>query len=69
RRTFFLVSPIILSIYVSAFYSRFHYLSDVLLGILTGAAILFAVPRLMRVWDARHIRGTKERARQKGGTV
>jgi hypothetical protein len=69
RRTFFFVSPIILSIYVSAFYARYHYLSDVLLGILTGAAILFAVPRLTRVWDARHIQGTKERARQKKGTV
>ncbi len=48
RKTFCLISPIILSIYVSAFYARYHYLSDVLLGILTAAAILFAVPRLMK---------------------
>jgi hypothetical protein len=53
RPTFYMISPIILSIYVSAFYSRYHYLSDVLFGILAGVATLIVVPFLMKSWNIR----------------
>ena len=47
RPTFYFISPIILSIYVSAFYARYHYVSDVLLGIVLGVVLFFFVPRLV----------------------
>jgi len=53
RPTFFVISPIIVSIYVSAFACRFHYLSDVVLGIAVGAATIAAVPGVLRAWNAR----------------
>jgi membrane-associated phospholipid phosphatase len=51
--TFYILSPIILSVYVSAFYGRYHYLSDVLLGILTAVATLLIIPVLMKSWNSR----------------
>jgi membrane-associated phospholipid phosphatase len=51
RTTFYILSPIILSIYISAFYLRYHYLSDVVFGILTAVATLLIVPFLMKLWN------------------
>ena len=47
RPTFYVISPIILSIYISAFYARYHYLSDVLLGIVLGVVLFFVLSRFM----------------------
>jgi hypothetical protein len=52
RPTFILLSPVILSLYVAAFYGRFHYLSDVVIGILAAWFVLRIVPSLMRRWNA-----------------
>ena len=57
RPTFYVICPIILSIYVSAFYGRYHYLSDVLLGIITGAVILLIIPLLKKSGNARGFGG------------
>jgi hypothetical protein len=52
RPTFYVISPIILSIYVASFYARYHYLSDVLSGIVTGVILFFVIPRVVRVRNA-----------------
>ena len=51
RWGFWLLAPIILSLYVSTVYGRFHYLSDSLLGIAVAIPVLFAAPALERAWD------------------
>jgi chromate transport protein ChrA len=53
RPTFYILSPIILSVYVSAFYGRYHYISDVFLGIMTAVATLLIIPVLMKSWNSR----------------
>jgi hypothetical protein len=53
RPTFYLLSPIILSLYVSAFYGRYHYLTDAVIGILAAWFVLRMVPFLMKGWNAR----------------
>jgi hypothetical protein len=53
RPTFYVISPIIFSIYVASFYARYHYLSDVLLGIVLGVIIFFVISRAVRAWPAR----------------
>ncbi len=48
RPTFYVLAPVVLSIYVSAFALRFHYLTDVVLGIAVGLATVAAVPVWLR---------------------
>lgn len=52
RPAFYALAPVILSLYVSTFFLRYHYLTDSVLGILTGAAVLAASPTLVRAWNA-----------------
>lgn len=52
RPTFYLLSPIILSLYVSAFYGRYHYLTDVIIGVLAAWFVILMVPYLMKRWNA-----------------
>ncbi|MDH7511395.1 MAG: phosphatase PAP2 family protein [Clostridiales bacterium] len=51
RREFFLLAPVILSLYVSTVYGRFHYASDSIIGILAGFLVLAAGPTLVRGWN------------------
>ncbi len=51
RPTFYLLSPIIVSLYVSAFYGRFHYLTDVVIAILAAWLVIRSVPYLMKRWN------------------
>lgn len=56
RPTFWLVSPVILSLYVSTVYGRFHYVTDAVLGIATAGLAVLLAPTLLRAWagtDAR----------------
>lgn len=53
RSTFWLLSPVILSLYVSTFYGRFHYVTDVVFGIATAGLAIGLTPLLQRAWD-RH---------------
>ncbi len=51
RRAFFFLVPIILSLYVSTVYGRFHYVSDMVIGIAAGLLALLAAPRLEKAWN------------------
>ena len=53
RPTFYIISPIILSIYVSTFYCRYHYLADAVFGILTAILALLIVTFLTKSWNRR----------------
>ncbi len=52
-REFFLLAPVILSLYGSTVYGWFHYASDSIIGILTGFLVLAAGPTLVRGWNRR----------------
>lgn len=51
RPSFWILSPIILSLYVSTFYCRYHYVTDAVAGILVAFLALTIAPVLMRLWD------------------
>lgn len=51
RPTFYIISPIILSLYVSTFYGRYHYVTDTVVGIVTAGLALLIAPTLLRVLD------------------
>jgi membrane-associated phospholipid phosphatase len=51
RPTFWLLSPVILSLYVSTFYGRFHYVTDVVFGIATAGLAVVLAPLFQRAWD------------------
>lgn len=53
RRGFWLLAPVILSLYVSTVYGRFHYLSDSLIGIAVAVPVLLAGPALGKAWARR----------------
>jgi membrane-associated phospholipid phosphatase len=51
RLSFYILTPIILSLYISTFYGRYHYVTDALVGIGVAFIALALAPLLMRVWD------------------
>jgi membrane-associated phospholipid phosphatase len=51
RRGFWLLAPVILSLYVSTVYGRFHYLSDSVIGIAAAVLVLLAAPAIAGAWD------------------
>lgn len=51
RPTFWLLSPVVLSLYVSTFYGRFHYVTDAVFGIATAGLAVVLTPLAQRVWD------------------
>lgn len=53
RPTFWLLSPVILSLYVSTFYGRFHYVTDVVFGIATAGLAVVLTPLLEGAWNRR----------------
>lgn len=53
RWGFWFLAPIILSLYVSTVYGRFHYLSDSLIGIAVAIAVLLAAPAIEKAWNRR----------------
>jgi membrane-associated phospholipid phosphatase len=53
RRGFWLLAPIILSLYVSTVYGRFHYLSDSVIGIAAAVAVILMVPSIAGAWNRR----------------
>lgn len=56
---FYILTPVILSLYVSTVYGRFHYISDMIIGILVAIPILLFAPALAQVWNKRaeHLAG------------
>lgn len=51
RPAFYVLGPVILSLYVSTFYLRYHYVSDAVAGIAAGIVVLLAVPAAMRIFN------------------
>lgn len=51
RRGFWLLAPVILSLYVSTVYGRFHYLSDSVIGIAAAVLVLLAAPAITGAWS------------------
>ena len=51
RPTFWVITPIILSLYVSTFYGRYHYLTDAVVGVAVAGLALLLVPFLVRAWN------------------
>jgi membrane-associated phospholipid phosphatase len=51
RRGFLWLAPIMLSLYVSTVYGRFHYLTDMVVGIAAGVAVILVAPALERAWN------------------
>jgi membrane-associated phospholipid phosphatase len=53
RPAFWVLFPVVLSLYVSTFYGRYHYLSDAVLGIAAAVVAAKLAPALMRAWARR----------------
>jgi membrane-associated phospholipid phosphatase len=60
RLAFWLLAPVILCLYVSTFYGRYHYVSDSLAGIAVGLLVLGLAPLLVRGWNRLAGHGAKE---------
>lgn len=53
RLVFWMLLPVVLSLYVSTFYGRYHYLSDAVFGIATAFLAVRLAPPLARAWEKR----------------
>jgi membrane-associated phospholipid phosphatase len=51
RRSFWVLTPIVISLYVSTFYCRFHYATDAVVGLAVAFLALAIAPLLMKLWD------------------
>ena len=51
RPSFWILSPIVVSLYISTFYCRYHYVTDAVVGILVAFLALATAPVLMKMWD------------------
>jgi len=54
RRLAWVLTPVVLTLYVATFYCRYHYLTDTVFGIATAVAALALTPRLLRWWQRRY---------------
>lgn len=50
RPAFWVLSPVIVSLYVSTAYGRFHYVTDAVAGIATAVLVVLAAPALQNWW-------------------
>jgi membrane-associated phospholipid phosphatase len=51
RVSFYILTPVILSLYISTVYGRFHYLVDVIAGILVAFLSMALGPVLLKAWN------------------
>lgn len=51
RKSFWILTPVIVSLYVSTFYGRYHYVTDAVVGVLVAFLAVWVAPVLMRMWD------------------
>ena len=56
RPSFILLTPVILMLYVSTFYCRYHYVTDAVVGIAVAFLALAIVPALIKVWEKVAVR-------------
>jgi membrane-associated phospholipid phosphatase len=62
RLYFWLLAPVIICLYISTVYGRYHYVSDSVVGIATGLLVLWLAPFLVRGWNRLLRRGAREEA-------
>jgi membrane-associated phospholipid phosphatase len=48
RTAFWILSPVVVSLYLSTVYLRFHYVTDTVLGIAVGLFVVWVTPKLRR---------------------
>jgi hypothetical protein len=53
KRGFLVLAPIMLSLYVSTVYGRFHYVSDAVIGIAAALLVILAAPAIEKAWESR----------------
>jgi membrane-associated phospholipid phosphatase len=51
RTSFWILTPVVLSLYVSTFYGRYHYVTDAVVGIFVAGLALLLAPLLMNLWN------------------
>jgi membrane-associated phospholipid phosphatase len=51
RPSFYVLTPVILSLYLSTFYGRYHYVTDCVVGILVAFLAIALAPKLMETWE------------------
>jgi membrane-associated phospholipid phosphatase len=51
RPTFWVLLPVMLSLYVSTFYCRYHYVTDAVVGVVVALLALAVTPVLIRLWE------------------
>jgi membrane-associated phospholipid phosphatase len=60
RRGFLWLAPIMLSLYVSTVYGRFHYLTDMIVGIAAGLLVILVAPSIEWVWNGGPAAGRRD---------
>lgn len=58
KKLFFWTAPIIITLYISTMYGRFHYPTDVVAGVIIGLISVYVYPPLKKFWE-RQV-GTQE---------
>lgn len=56
RPAFYVLAPVILSLYVSTVYGRFHYFFDVFVGIAAALLVMVLGPTLIKTWNRDKLR-------------
>jgi membrane-associated phospholipid phosphatase len=56
RPSFCILAPVVLSLYVSTFYGRYHYVTDAVVGVAVAFLALAVVPAVIRAWDRLSLR-------------
>jgi hypothetical protein len=53
KRGFLVLAPVMLSLYVSTVYGRFHYVSDAVIGIAAALLVILVAPAIEKAWESR----------------
>jgi membrane-associated phospholipid phosphatase len=53
RRGALWLAPVMIGLYASTVYGRFHYLSDMVIGIAAGVLVILVAPAIERAWNGR----------------
>ena len=62
RPWFHILGPVILSLYVSTVYCRYHYVTDSVAGLALGIIAILAAPGMVRAWNRKAGRRSQEAA-------
>jgi membrane-associated phospholipid phosphatase len=59
RPSFYILTPVVVSLYLSTFYLRYHFVTDAVVGIIVAFIALLIVPFLIKAWDRLAEQSTK----------